>query len=71
MAQQPSTGIATLNMPQFGLGTWLSKPGEVETAVEAALEAGYRLIDTAYLYQNEKEIGTVLKRWFDTGKLKR
>ena len=34
-------------IPAIGLGTWQSKPGEVEHAVEAALRAGYRHIDTA------------------------
>lgn len=36
-----------------------------------ALEAGYRHIDTATAYENEKVIGDVLKNWFDSGKLKR
>ena len=63
----PKIGLQTLSMPQVGLGTWLSGPGEVERAVEVALNAGVRLIDTAYLYQNEKEIGTVLKKWLDSG----
>jgi len=44
---------------------------EVEKAVEWALEAGYRHIDTAYLYTNEKFIGNVLKKWIDSGKVKR
>lgn len=39
--------------------------------MEAALEIGYRHIDTAYYYKNEHVIGKVLKRWFDSGKLKR
>nr|CAD7586354.1 unnamed protein product [Timema genevievae] len=41
----------------------LSKPEEVELAVETALTAGYRHIDTAYNYNNEDAIGRALKRW--------
>ncbi|KAL2176919.1 Aldo/keto reductase-like protein [Thermothelomyces heterothallicus CBS 202.75] len=44
-------------IPAIGLGTWQSKPGEVGRAVEAALRAGYRHIDTAFAYGNEKEVG--------------
>ncbi|KAH8310589.1 hypothetical protein KR044_002057, partial [Drosophila immigrans] len=44
---------------------------EVETAIDVALEAGYRHIDTAPRYGNEKAIGRVLKRWLDAGKVKR
>lgn len=40
-------------------------------AVNAALELGYRHIDTAFAYENEKIIGGVLKQWFNLGKLKR
>lgn len=40
-------------------------------AVDAALEQGYRHIDTAFMYQNEAAIGKTLKKWFDSGKLKR
>ncbi|XP_049768329.1 1,5-anhydro-D-fructose reductase-like [Schistocerca cancellata] len=58
-------------MPIVGLGTWQAKVGEVGEAVDAALAAGYRHIDTAYSYRNEKEIGDTLKKWFDSGKLKR
>ncbi|XP_069688687.1 1,5-anhydro-D-fructose reductase-like [Periplaneta americana] len=72
MTTQPSvTFYNGQKMPIVGLGTWQSKPEEVITAVDAALELGYRHIDTAFRYNNEAEIGKALKKWFDSGKLKR
>ncbi|CAG7818088.1 unnamed protein product [Allacma fusca] len=59
-------------IPSIGFGTWLhADPELLEKSLEAALETGYRHIDTATLYGNEHVIGNVLKRWFDQGKLKR
>ncbi|GLH03654.1 Aldo-keto reductase (AKR) [Gryllus bimaculatus] len=60
-----------LKMPAVGLGTWQATDTEMEEAVDAALQAGYRHIDTATFYCNESAIGRALKKWFDAGKLKR
>ena len=47
-----------IQMPVIGFGTYLSKDGEeVTNAVKWALSAGYRLIDTAMTYDNEKGVG--------------
>lgn len=45
-------------MPQIGLGVWQAKDGEeTRNAVRSAIDAGYRLIDTAMVYQNETSVG--------------
>ncbi|PWN47154.1 Aldo/keto reductase [Violaceomyces palustris] len=49
-------------MPQIGLGTWLSQPGEVEQAVEHAIKAGYKHIDGAKIYHNHNEVGAAIKK---------
>ncbi len=50
-------------MPVLGLGVWQMAEGrETEQAVEWALEAGYRSIDTAALYKNERSVGAALRR---------
>jgi diketogulonate reductase-like aldo/keto reductase len=50
-----------LAMPKLGLGTWLLSGVAVRPATEAALDVGYRRIDTAAAYGNETELGEVLK----------
>ena len=51
-----------VEMPQLGLGVYQARPGEeTRRAVVAALEAGYRLIDTASMYQNEVDVGAAIR----------
>ncbi len=51
-----------IQIPQIGLGVWQAKEGtQVERAVLAALEVGYRLIDTAAAYGNEEGVGRAIK----------
>lgn len=59
-------------MPFLGLGTWKAPPDKVGSAVEyALLDAGYRHIDCAAIYRNEKEIGETFKKVFSGKKVKR
>ncbi len=51
-----------VEMPQLGFGVWQVPDAEAETAVAAALEAGYRSIDTAAVYGNEEGTGRAVAR---------
>ena len=60
------TPASTLNndvtIPALGVGVFQSPPEETLTAVETALRVGYRLIDTAAAYGNEREVGEAIRR---------
>lgn len=49
-------------MPLLGLGTYDILGDEATSAVRTALETGYRLIDTAQMYENEKEVGEGIRQ---------
>ena len=50
------------SIPQVGLGVWQTPPEDTTRAVTAALQAGYRHIDTAAAYRNEAETGRALAK---------
>jgi 2,5-diketo-D-gluconate reductase A len=63
MAHPTVTLASGTEMPVLGLGVWqMSAGSETEQAVEWALEAGYRLIDTAAMYRNEQSVGAAIRR---------
>lgn len=51
-----------VEMPMAGIGTFLLGPDEAEASVISALQSGYRLIDTANAYVNEKAVGRAIKK---------
>lgn len=61
----------SLGFTSSTLGTWKSEPGEVYEAVISAVKSGYRHIDCAPIYGNEKEIGEALSYLFKDGIVKR
>ncbi|KAL5113567.1 mitochondrial glycerol dehydrogenase Gld1 [Pleosporales sp. CAS-2024a] len=52
------------SIPLLGFGTWQSEPGQVKAAVLEALKTGYRHLDLAKVYGNQKEIAEALKEAF-------
>ncbi|MDR3074173.1 MAG: aldo/keto reductase, partial [Deltaproteobacteria bacterium] len=53
-----NNGVA---MPLVGLGVWMAKDDQTEQSVQWAIEAGYRHIDTARVYNNEAAVGRGVK----------
>ncbi|CAI2353745.1 unnamed protein product [Caenorhabditis sp. 36 PRJEB53466] len=60
-----------VRMPSVGLGTWQMTGEEAKVVIRDAIEAGYRHIDTATLYQNESQIGDALAELFAEGVVRR
>ena len=58
--------LITLNdgnqIPQLGLGVWQATNEQAQSAIETALDVGYRSIDTAAIYQNEEGVGHALQQ---------
>ena len=51
-----------VEMPDFGIGTFLLSPDEAERSVYEALQCGYRMVDTANAYMNEKAVSRAIRR---------
>jgi diketogulonate reductase-like aldo/keto reductase len=58
-------------MPALGFGTLIPDPVATKNATKAALEAGFRLLDTAERYQTETQVGEAMQEVFNAGKIKR
>jgi len=58
-------------MPALGFGTLIPDPVTTRNATRAALEAGFRAIDTAERYRTEREVGQAIQEVFKEGKVKR
>lgn len=58
-------------MPALGFGTLIPDPVATRNATKAALEAGFRAIDTAERYRTEKEVGDAMREVFNGGKIRR
>lgn len=58
-------------MPALGFGTLIPDPVATRAATKAALEAGFRLLDTAERYHTEREVGEAMREVFQEGKIRR
>jgi diketogulonate reductase-like aldo/keto reductase len=58
-------------IPALGFGTLIPDPVATQKATKAALETGFRALDTAERYRTEKEVGDAMKEVFNDGKIKR
>lgn len=61
MTDQPSLDIDGVSIPQLGFGTWNLTPEDARRMVGAALDIGYRHIDTAKIYSNEEAVGQAIR----------
>ncbi|SPP73040.1 aldo-keto reductase family 1 member B1 [Drosophila guanche] len=58
-------------MPVLGLGTWKSFESEAYQSTKNAIDTGYRHIDTAFVYENEQEVGQAVREKIAEGVIKR
>ncbi|WP_292052276.1 MULTISPECIES: aldo/keto reductase [unclassified Brevundimonas] len=61
MRSEHSITVDGISIPQLGFGTWQLKGNDARRMVAEALRIGYRHIDTAFIYDNETEVGQGIK----------
>lgn len=72
MAEIPTITFSNgYKMPMLGLGTYKSQNREAAKAIKEAIDLGYRHIDTATIYDNEKEIGEAIREKIEDGTVTR
>ncbi|MGA3066450.1 MAG: aldo/keto reductase [Tepidisphaeraceae bacterium] len=59
------------SIPALGFGTLIPDPVATKNATKTALQAGFRLLDTAERYRTEKQVGEAMQEVFQDGKIKR
>ena len=71
MTDQPAITVDGNRIPLLGFGTWMLEPDDARRMVAEALRIGYRHIDTAWIYRNEKAVGDGIRDALEAGHLAR
>lgn len=67
MTEQPALTVDGNRIPLLGFGTWMLEPADARRMVAEALRIGYRHIDTAWIYRNEKAVGDGIRDAVEAG----
>lgn len=71
MTDQPAIVVDGNRIPLLGFGTWMLEPDDARRMVAEALRIGYRHIDTAWIYRNEKAVGDGIRDAVEAGQVAR
>lgn len=71
MTEQPALTVDGNRIPLLGFGTWMLEPDDARRMVAEALRIGYRHIDTAWIYRNEKAVGDGIRDAIEAGHVAR
>lgn len=71
MTDQPAIAVDGNRIPLLGFGTWMLGPDDARRMVAEALRIGYRHIDTAWIYRNEKAVGDGIRDAIEAGQVAR